>query len=97
MPISISRITPEGQDNEEIAWLCDGNWQLSVQTEALEAWLAEHSATLQPDDYIADIGFKMRHDACGGGAAISPDMMRTMAALGMSLFISEYSTTGDPT
>ena len=70
MPVSITRVTREGQKNERIARLCDGNWRLPDQAEALEAWLAEHSATLRPDDYVADIGFTLREDASGGGAAI---------------------------
>jgi hypothetical protein len=90
MPISIFRITPEGQKNESIAWLCDGNWRLPDQSEVLEAWLTENGAKLEPGDYVADIGFAPRADASGGGTAISPEMMRTMAGLGMSLFLSEY-------
>ena len=90
MPVNIYRVTPEGQKNERIAWLCDDNWRLPDQAEALEAWLAANRATLKPDEYVADIGFTQREDASGGGAAISPEMMRTMADLGMSLFLSEY-------
>jgi hypothetical protein len=90
MPVNIYRVTPEGQENQCIAWLCEGNWRLPDQAEALEAWLVEHHATLKPDDYIADIGFTLREDASGGGAAIPPDMMRAMADLGMSLLLSEY-------
>jgi hypothetical protein len=90
MPVNIYRVTPEGQKNERIARLCDDNWRLPDQAEALEAWLAENHASLKPDEYVADIGFTIREDACGGGAAISPQMMRTMADLGMSLFLSEY-------
>jgi hypothetical protein len=90
MPVNIYRVTPEGQKNERIAWLCDDNWRLPDQAEALEAWLTENCATLKPDEYVADIGFAPREDALGGGAAISPQMMRTMADLGMSLFLSEY-------
>jgi hypothetical protein len=97
MPVNICRVTPKGQKNERIAWLCDGNWRLPDQAEALKAWLAEHSAGLKPADYVADIGFKLREDASGGGAAISPEMMRTMAELGMSLFLSEYSSTEEAT
>ena len=33
MPVSIYRVTPEGQKNESIAWLCDGNWRLPDQAE----------------------------------------------------------------
>ena len=90
MPVAIYRVTPKGQKNEKIAWLCDGNWRLPDQAEALEAWLTQNSATLKPGHYVADIGFTQRKDASGGGAAISPEMMRTMADLGMSLFLSEY-------
>jgi hypothetical protein len=90
MPVTIYRITPEGQKNETIVWLCDDNWRLPEQAEALEAWLSESRGTLQPDHYIADIGFTPREDALGGGATISPEMMRTMSDLGISLFLSEY-------
>ena len=90
MPVSVYRITPESQKNERIAWLCDDNWRLPDQAEALEAWLMENRATLKPGDYVADIGFTLRKDASGGGAAISPEIMRTMADIGMSLFLSEY-------
>lgn len=88
MPVNIYRVTPEGQ--ERIAWLCDGNWRLPDQAGALEAWLMEHHAALKPDEYVADIGFTLREDASGGGAALPPEMMRAMADLGMSLFLSEY-------
>jgi hypothetical protein len=90
MPVSIYRVTTEGKENERIAWLCDGNWRLPDQAEALKAWLAENHAKLKPDEYVADIGFTLREDASGGGAAIPPEMMRAMADLGMSLFLSEY-------
>jgi hypothetical protein len=90
MPVNIYRVTPEGQKNESIAWLCDDNWRLPDQAEALEAWLAANHAALKPNKYVADIGFTMREDASGGGAAIPPEMMRAMADLGMSLFLSEY-------
>ena len=90
MPVAIYRVTPKGEKNESLAWLCDGNWRLPDQAKALEAWLKEHGPLLKPDDYVADIGFTPRKDASGGGAAILPEMMRTMADLGMSLFLSEY-------
>jgi len=97
MPINIYRVTPEGQKNEPVAWLCDDNWRLSDQSEALEAWLIAQQATLKPDKYIADIGFKPRKDALGGGAAIRPEMLRTMADFGMSLFLSEYQSDDEET
>jgi hypothetical protein len=90
MPENIYLVTPEGQENERIPWLCEGNWQIPDQTEALKAWSSEHRATLTPDDDIADMGFTLRGDACGGGAAIPPDMMGAMADHARSLFLSEY-------
>jgi hypothetical protein len=95
MPVSIYRVTPEGQKNESIAWLCDDNWRLPDQAESLEEWLAQNSASLKPDECVADIGFTPREDASGGGAAISPETMRIMAHLGMSLFLSEYPSDAE--
>ena len=86
MPINIySENTPE-----KLAYLCDSNWRLPDQVEALEIWLKENRSRIKSGGYVADIGFTLRQDASGGGAAISPEMMRTMADLGMSLFLSEY-------
>ena len=90
MPINIYRITPAGQKHEPVAWLCDGSWDLPEQAAALEAWLAEGATSLAPASYVADLGFSVREDASGGGAALPPEMLRTMADLGMSLFLSEY-------
>ena len=90
MPVNIYRVTPEDQDSEEIAWLCDGEWLLWAQIEALSTWLAESSSTLQPGEYVADIGFGWRRDASAGGPVLEPAAMRRMAELGMSLYLSEY-------
>ena len=93
MPINIYSQEPDAPDR--VAWLCDDNWRLPDQAEALEAWLVENHATLKPGRYVADIGFTPREGALGGGAAISPEMMRTMADLGMALFLSEYPASSD--
>ena len=79
----------------EIAWLCGDDWNLPAQVSALEAWLAQNSAALTNARYVADIGFSVRSDATGGGAAISPQMMRSMSDLGITLFLSEYPATQD--
>jgi len=92
MPINIYR---NDDSPERVAWLCDDNWRLPDQAEALEAWLMEMRNMLKPGDYIADIGFSPREDASGGGAALSPEMMRTMADLGITLFLSEYPGSAD--
>ena len=77
----------------EVAWLCDESWRLPEQADALEQWLRENRFTLKPGDYIADIGFSPREDALGSGAALSPESMRIMAELGITLFLSEYPTS----
>ena len=95
MPVSIYRVTPQGEKNHRIAWLCDGEWTLTPQSEALAAWLRAEGSGLEPARYVADIGFSWRRDACAGGPAFSPETLRIMADLGMSLFISEYAGFAD--
>jgi len=90
MPVAIYRVTPKGQKNERVAWLCDQQWELCPQAEALERWLEQTGQSLPPAEYIADVGFKWRRDASAGGAALPPAMLRRMADIGMSLFLSEY-------
>jgi hypothetical protein len=92
MPINIYSQEP---NRERVAWLCDNNWRLPDQAEELEDWLAKNRTKLKPGRYVADIGFSPREGASGGGAAISPEMMRTMADLGMALFLSEYPGGND--
>jgi hypothetical protein len=88
MPINITRVTDT--DYEKIEWLCDGVWELPSQISALEMWLTKSQSKLQPDSYIADVGFCSRPDASGGGAALTIEAMRIMAELGMELHLSEY-------
>ncbi len=95
MPVNIYRVTPKGQKNERIAWLCAGEWRLTPQSEALAGWLHTEGVKLTPDRYVANIGFSWRRDAMSGGPAIPPETLRVMADLGMSLFISEYAGFAD--
>ncbi len=95
MPISIYRVTPEGQKNEEVAWLCDDCWRLPEQGKALVAWLDEHTTGLPAAEYVADIGFTPREDATGGGAALPPASLRQMADLNMALYLSEYPASDE--
>jgi hypothetical protein len=60
MPVNIYRVAPQGEENEKIAWLCDGEWRLTPQSEALSEWLQVESAKLKPGQYIANIGFSWR-------------------------------------
>jgi hypothetical protein len=95
MPVNIYRLTPDDQENEEVAWLCDDVWLIRPQIEALSTWLEQSSATLQPADYIADVGFQWRRDALAGGPVLDPTAMRRMADLGMWLYLSEYPGFAD--
>lgn len=87
MPIIIY---PEDDPKDQVALLCDGNWNLTTQVSALEAWLDGNKGKMKSGRYIADLGFCVRKDALGGGAVISPEMMRNMTDLGISLWLSEY-------
>jgi hypothetical protein len=87
MPINIY---VEGKAGKKVAWLGDGDWTLPGQIYALEEWLKLSGKHLAKDSYIADVGFKWRRDAGGGGSALSPKAMKIMADIGMSLFLSEY-------
>ncbi|MEM9597878.1 MAG: hypothetical protein AAGD06_26660 [Acidobacteriota bacterium] len=104
MPISIREKTEQGP--RRIDWLCDDEWNLIPQLEALGRWLRTQGAELKPGDYWADVGFSPRPGAAGGGGLVSLDMMRTLIEIGMSLYLSEYppfeddedgSPSGDPT
>ena len=77
-------------DRTTVAWLCDENWRLPDQTAELERWVRENGSILPPGEYVADIGFAPRGDAFGGGGAFSPETMRIMADLGITLFLTEY-------
>ena len=90
MPVNIYRRTPVGEKNEAVAWLCDDEWRLTPQSEALAEWLCTDEAKLPPGDYVADIGFQWRRDASAGGPALAPDTLRRLADLNMQLNISEY-------
>ena len=70
--------------------LCAKSWDLPKQVAALEAWLKKNKRKMKKGPYVADIGFAVRKDAGGGGAVLPPAMMRAMADLGISLFLSEY-------
>lgn len=87
MPINIYN----GDSSERVDWLCDEVWELPSQTEELSVWLKKNCDQLKPANYVADIGFVIRRDACSGGAVLSVESMRIMSYLGMELFLSEYS------
>ncbi len=88
MPI---RIDKKGKrKHEKVAWLCDDEWELPTQIEALERWLIENGEIIEKGTYVADIGYSPRPGACGGGGVISIPAMQMMVSIGMELFLSEY-------
>lgn len=93
MPINIYR--DDTAEHDQIAWLCEGDWDLSNQVEVLTLWLEENSDGLPVGSYIADIGFCWRRDASGGGAVLSPKAMKRMSDVDMYIFLSEYSGFSD--
>ena len=95
MPVNIYRVTPKGESDEEVAWLCDDEWLLSPQVDALSKWLEDCGAALQAGEYIADIGFCWRRSASAGGPVLASATMKRMVELGMSLFLSEYPGFAD--
>ena len=78
------------QSNEKLAHLAKDHWELPIQIQELENWLLENPLNLTPSNYIADVGFSIRENACGGGAILSPKAMSIMGKLGIKLYLSEY-------
>lgn len=78
------------QSNEKLAHLAKGHWELPIQIQELESWLLENPLNLTPSTYIADVGFSIRQNACGGGAILSPEAMSIMSNLSIKLYLSEY-------
>lgn len=86
MPIKIYR----RKTTDEIAWLCEGIWDLPNQIAELEKWLTDKTQSLPKDEYIIDIGFDIQPDSKGGGAVIDSALMKIMAEKGFDLYLSEY-------
>ncbi len=89
MPIRIDK-HPAGKPREEVAWLCDGKWELPEQIHSLQKWLKKNHKKLEKGPYVADIGFSPRPGAAGGGAVLTVEAMKIMAGIDMELFLSEY-------
>lgn len=56
---------------ERLDWLCNGVWDLPTQIDSLEIWLNTEGKLLEPNKYVADIGFDIRKDPAGGGGVLS--------------------------
>ena len=87
MPIIIYRQDGSGS---KVTFLANDDWNLASQIDVLESWLLESGNNLPAASYVADLGFRPRPDASGGGGALSVAAMRVMADKGIELFLSEY-------
>ena len=92
MPINIIDYSnaKEGEKGLALETLCDDEWEMPSQIEALEKWLIKNKSNLPNGSYVADIGFSPRPGALGGGAVLTTQAMEIMVAIGMELFLSEY-------
>lgn len=75
---------------EKVDWLCEEIWDLPTQIDALETWLDKEGKDLEPNKYVADIGFDIRKDATGGGGVLTSKSMAIMGKIGMDVYFSEY-------
>ncbi len=93
MPIAINRVSEDPETtNQEIAWLCEKQWEITPQVEALKEWVKSPDFSNLPENhYIADIGFGWRRDAMAGGPVLEPEFMLLLAEKGITLHLSEYA------
>ena len=75
---------------EKVDWLCEEIWDLPTQIDALKTWLDKKGKDLEPNKYVADIGFDIRKDASGGGGVLNSKSMEIMGRIKMDLYFSEY-------
>ena len=85
MPINIYK-----DEYDQLTYLCEDEWQLPSQIDELANWLSNNSSKLPKSSYVADVGFRVRTGATGGGAVVSLKLMEMMIAIGMELYLSEY-------
>ena len=97
MPINLIDYSSakEGERGKSLGDLCDDEWELPTQIEALERWLVQNKNKLPRGSYIADIGFSPRTGAAGGGATLTTQAMSIMIDMGMELYLSEYPEFAD--
>ena len=83
-------------DNDKrFDWLCEDEWEMPRQIEALEQWLFENQDIIKSGSYAADIGYSPREGAAGGGVTLSLKAMKVMVEIGMVLHLSEYPVFED--
>ncbi len=82
MPIKI-----RDKNNNELAWLCNDDWELPVQLQALEEWVKNKDNN---GGCSADIGYAPRPGAFGGGGKMSIETIKKMAEIELEVYFSEY-------
>ncbi|RJG15347.1 hypothetical protein D4A39_16655 [Alcanivorax profundi] len=92
MPIRIDEYQPGSEEakRQNIAWLCDDDFELPNQLAELRKWVLSTAVDLEPGEYSVDIAFSPREGAAGGGESIPVEVLRVMAEKGMELYFSEY-------
>ncbi|WP_171186761.1 hypothetical protein [Alienimonas chondri] len=89
MTTIIRRLTKDSSEN--YATVCDYEWRLREQVEALQDWLKKNRHSLpKGNKWIADIGFSVRPDALAGGPPIYRRMMEMCLEVNMEIYLSEY-------
>jgi hypothetical protein len=85
----------KGGEINRVCNLSENIWDLPTQIDDLEKWLKDEGKDLKPSKYVADIGFDIRPDACGGGVVLSSEAMKILGNIGMDVYFSEYPNTID--
>jgi len=86
----------DGERSTNFLLLAPDSWDLRHQFKIFEEWLVENNGTLEPaDNWIADIGFKVRLDATGGGPIVSTKLMALCISNRVELFLSEYGSQSE--
>ena len=75
---------------ESIKYLCDDEWELPTLLDELEKWLIKEGKNLPKGKYVADIGFRIRKEASGGGAVLNSKTITILNKIGMEIYFSEY-------
>ena len=90
MAIWIRRIVDDKSEN--VLKLAENIWDIKSQFTIFEKWLKGAPAILATGEgWIADFGFSLREDACGGGPIISLELMEICLKHKITIFLSEYS------
>lgn len=88
MSIYISKI--ENGNRLEKFHIGKDEWELPELFKEFEKWLSDNVGTIEPGEWIADIGFSPRKGASGGGPIISTEVMSSCLKIGMAIYLSQY-------